>query len=145
MSKKPEETHLAIWEATENNPLTTSRVKIITGRVLEKERANQFRLSKSDRFRYRTRYFTDTGIIGKKEFVSTNYHSFKNLFESKHEKKPKPIKGLDGIYSLKQLLEVFWKAECVSWLKIAWHKFSIFGIIYQSGFLLVTVIRHFKN
>ena len=47
-----------------------------------------------------------SGIIGSKEFVSANYQRFKNLFESKHEKKPKPIKDLDGIYSLKRLSEV---------------------------------------
>jgi hypothetical protein len=54
----------------------------------------------------RTRYFTDSGIIGSKEFVAENYQRFKHLFHSKHKKKPKPIKGLDGIYSLKRLLEV---------------------------------------
>jgi REP element-mobilizing transposase RayT len=59
-----------------------------------------------DRFRYRTRYFTDSGIIGSKEFVSSKYQRFKHLFHSKHEKKPKPIKGLGGIYSLKRLSEV---------------------------------------
>jgi hypothetical protein len=73
--------------------------------VVEKERSREFELSKSDRFRYRTRYFTDSGIIGSKEFVSTVYERFKNLFSSKHEKKPKSIKGLDGIYSLKRLSE----------------------------------------
>ena len=72
----------------------------------EKERIRGFELSKSDRFRYRTRYFTDSGIIGSKEFVSANYQRFKNLFESKREKKPKPVKGLDGMYSLKRLSEV---------------------------------------
>ncbi|MEJ2167677.1 MAG: hypothetical protein P8X90_19290, partial [Desulfobacterales bacterium] len=61
---------------------------------------------RSDRFRYRTRYFTDSGIIGSKEFVAANYRRFKNLFNSKHEKKPKPIKGLSGMYSLKRLSEV---------------------------------------
>ncbi|CAB1058874.1 hypothetical protein D1BOALGB6SA_5604, partial [Olavius sp. associated proteobacterium Delta 1] len=74
-------------------------------KVIAKERRRGFELSKSDRFRYRTRYFTDSGIIGSKEFVSANYQRFKNLFVSKHEKKPKPIKGLDGIYSLKRLSE----------------------------------------
>jgi len=59
-----------------------------------------------DRFRYRTRYLTDSGIIGSKDFVSANYQRFKDLFESKHKKKPKPIKGLDGIYSLKRLSDV---------------------------------------
>ncbi len=73
--------------------------------LLEKERLRGFELSKSDRFRYRTRYFTDSDTIGSKEFVVANYQRFKNLFNSKHEKKPKPIKGLDGLYSLKRLSE----------------------------------------
>ncbi|MGD8447552.1 MAG: hypothetical protein PVI94_28880, partial [Desulfobacterales bacterium] len=71
-----------------------------------KERRRAFELSRSDRFKYRTRYFTDSGIIGSKEFVSENYQRFKNIFSSKHEKRPKPIKGLYGIYSLKRLSEV---------------------------------------
>jgi len=54
---------------------------------------------------YRTRYFTDSGIIGSKEFVATNYQRFKHLFYSRHEKKPRPIKGLEGMYSLKRLSE----------------------------------------
>jgi hypothetical protein len=29
----------------------------------------------------------------------------KDIFQSKHEKKPKPLMGLDGIYSLKRLAE----------------------------------------
>jgi hypothetical protein len=44
--------------------------------------------------------FTDFGIIGSKEFVTENYQRLKHIVDSKHEKKPKPIKGLDGIYSL---------------------------------------------
>jgi REP element-mobilizing transposase RayT len=95
-----------VYEAGSLNQPEKGNVKVIEDRVLEKERSKEFELSKSDRFRYRTRYFTDSGIIGSKEFVSTNYQRFKNLFESKHEKKPKPIKGLDGIYSLKRLSEV---------------------------------------
>lgn len=58
---------------------------------------------KIDRFRNRTRYFTDSGIIGSKSFVSRLYADFKDHFSSKHEKKPKPIGGLGGIYSLKRL------------------------------------------
>lgn len=65
-----------------------------------------FELSKNDRFRYRTRYFTDSGIIGSKQFVAEKDQLFKHLFYSKHGKKPKPIKGLDGMYSLKRLSEV---------------------------------------
>jgi len=95
-----------VYEAGSLNRPEKGSVKVIEDSVLEKERSKEFELSKSDRFRYRTRYFTDSGIIGSKEFVSANYQRFKNLFESKHEKKPKPIKGLDGIYSLKRLSEL---------------------------------------
>ncbi len=94
-----------VYEAGSLNQPEKGSVKVIEDKVLEKERSREFELSKSDRFRYRTRYFTDSGIIGSKEFVSNNYQRFKNLFESKHEKMPKPIKGLDGIYSLKRLSE----------------------------------------
>jgi REP element-mobilizing transposase RayT len=96
-----------VYKAGSLNKPEKGNVKVIEDRVLEKERSRAFELSKSDRFRYRTRYFTDSGIIGSKEFVSVNYQRFKNLFESKHEKKPKPIKGLEGIYSLKRLSEAF--------------------------------------
>jgi len=62
-------------------------------------------LSSVERFRYRTRYFTDSGIIGTKEFVSRVYQDFKGYFTSKHEKWPRLVKGLDGVYSLKRLSE----------------------------------------
>jgi hypothetical protein len=73
--------------------------------VVEKERENAFKISKVDRFRYRTLYFTDSGIIGTKEFVSTNYHRFKDIFMSQREKVAKAVAGLDGIYPLKRLAE----------------------------------------
>jgi len=78
----------------------------IQEKTLNKERKREFKLSKINRFTHRTRYFTDSGIIGSKEFVSSNYERFKHLFMSKHEKKPKRIKGLAGMYSLKRLSEV---------------------------------------
>ena len=80
-------------------------MKVIEDSILEKERSKDFKLSRSDRFRYRTRYFTDSGIIGSKEFVCGNYHRFKDLFMSKSEKIPRPVAGLAGLYSLKRLAE----------------------------------------
>jgi REP-associated tyrosine transposase len=65
--------------------------------VLKQEAKSDFNLSQIRRFRYRTRYFSDSGVIGTKEFVSTLYQQFKNLFQSKREKIPKPIKGLTGV------------------------------------------------
>jgi hypothetical protein len=50
-------------------------------------------------------YFTDSGVIGSKEFVSKTYIRFKHVFNSKNEKRPKPVKGLSGVYSLKRLAE----------------------------------------
>jgi putative transposase len=64
-----------------------------------------FEIGAIENVRYRTRYFTDSGIIGTKEFVATNYQKFKHLFLSKHEKHPKTIRGMGGIYSLKRLSE----------------------------------------
>jgi REP element-mobilizing transposase RayT len=70
---------------------------------LEKEREKGFEIGGVDRFKYRTRYFTDSGIIGTKEFVMRYYQVFKGHFFSKHEKRPKTIQGLGGVYSLKKL------------------------------------------
>jgi hypothetical protein len=62
-------------------------------------------LSQKDRFRFRTRYFVDSGIIGSKEFVQNVYGRFKDLFASKNEKTPKRVSGVPGMYSLKRLSE----------------------------------------
>ncbi len=74
-------------------------------KTAEKEREKDFEIRDIDRFRYRTRYFTDSGIIGTKAFVARFYQVFKHHFSSRHEKQPKVIEGLDGIYSLKRLSE----------------------------------------
>ncbi len=95
-----------IYEAGAVNQPEKGKVKIINGMVLEKERNREFELSRSDRFRYRTRYFTDSGVIGSKQFVSKTYLRFKHVFNSKNEKRPTPVKGLSGVYSLKRLSEV---------------------------------------
>jgi hypothetical protein len=94
-----------VYEAGAVNRPDKGKTKVIGDKMLGKERKREFELSRSDRFRYRTRYFSDSGIIGSKEFVSENYQRFKHLFCSKHEKKPKPIKGLEGMFSLKRLSE----------------------------------------
>jgi len=95
-----------VYEAGALNRPDKMQAKVIDDKIVAKERRKGFEISRASRFRYRTRYFTDSGIIGSKEFVAENYQRFKHLFYSKHEKKPKPIKGLDGMYSLKRLSEV---------------------------------------
>jgi hypothetical protein len=102
-----------VYEVGSLNQPEKGNVKVIEDKVLKKERNRRFELSETDRFRYRTRYFTDSGIIGSKEFVAQNYQRFKHLFHSKHEKKPRSIKGLEGMYSLKRLSEAF-KKYCLN-------------------------------
>ncbi|BBO88410.1 transposase [Desulfosarcina ovata] len=79
--------------------------KMIPEKIVTEERERNFEIGRKERFLYRTRYFTDSGIIGSREFVSDTYQQFKHLFQSKHEKKPKSVKGLDGVFSLKRLSE----------------------------------------
>ena len=94
-----------VYEAGAIDRSEIGQRKIIGEVVVEKEREKAFKIRKVDRFRYRTRYFTDSGIIGTKEFVSRNYKCFKDIFMSKREKIPKAVTGLDGINSLKRLAE----------------------------------------
>jgi hypothetical protein len=75
-----------VYEAGAVNRPEKGKAQVIGDKILEKERNREFELSRSDRFRYRTRYFTDSGVIGSKEFVSMNYQRFKDVFMSKREK-----------------------------------------------------------
>jgi hypothetical protein len=93
-----------VYEAGAIDHPEKSQAKVIKKDIIEKERKKNYEITRIDRFQYRTRYFTDSGIIGSKEFVYQNYLRFKDLFQSK-EKKPKPVKGLDELYSLKRLAE----------------------------------------
>jgi len=94
-----------VYEAGAINRPDKLQAKVIDEKDVAKESRKDFEISRTSRFRYRTRYFTDSGIIGSREFVSANYQRFKHLFYSKHEKKPKHVKGLSGVYSLKRLSE----------------------------------------
>ena len=48
------------------------------------------------RFKYRTRYFTDSGIIGSKAFVSEAYEVFKDRFFVSRERAPRRVRGIGG-------------------------------------------------
>ncbi|NNF99398.1 MAG: hypothetical protein HKM93_08470, partial [Desulfobacteraceae bacterium] len=60
--------------------------------------------------KYRTRYFTDSGIIGTKAYVADTFQRFKDRYPAKREKIPKPVAGLSGMYSLKRLSDLQRKA-----------------------------------
>jgi hypothetical protein len=62
-----------VYEAGAINRSDQMQAKVIDDKVVAKERKKEFEISRIRRFRYRTRYFTDSGIIGSKEFVALNY------------------------------------------------------------------------
>jgi REP element-mobilizing transposase RayT len=82
---------------------TAEKGSQIAEKTVDKKRSEDFKTNQVDRFMSRTRYFSDSGVIGKKEFVAQNYQRFKHHFQSKNDKIPKLISGLDGVYSLKRL------------------------------------------
>ncbi|WP_031386093.1 transposase [Desulfonatronum thiodismutans] len=73
-------------------------------KIVEKERKRNYRLSRVDVFRHRCRYFTDSGIIGSKEFVSEVFDGVKHLLDSKNERRFTPVSGVGGVYSMKRLV-----------------------------------------
>lgn len=83
--------------------LETSKGASIKTEVLEKEERKAFKVSRFDRFRQRTRYFTDSGVIGSKRCVQERYNQFSEYFDCKRPKKPVPIQGMEGAFSLKRL------------------------------------------
>jgi len=87
----------------EKGAIETVKGMSINEVIIKKERDNDYKLTSIDRLRFKTRYFTDSGIIGTKGFVSHYYEMFKGCFNTSKEKKPKEISGMDGIYSLKRL------------------------------------------
>ena len=88
----------------EKGAIETVKGMPINEAVIKKVRDKDYKLTSIDRLRFKTRYFTDSGIIGTKGFVAYYYDMFKGCFNTRHEKKPKKISGLDGIYSLKRLV-----------------------------------------
>ena len=72
-------------------------------KIVERERKKGYRLSRTDVFRHRCRYFSDSGIIGSKEFVAEVFDGVKHLLDSKNERKFTPVGGVDGVYSMKRL------------------------------------------
>ena len=77
--------------------------KGIDPKIVKKERKKNYKVSRVDSFRYRCRYFTDSGVIGGKDFVQEVFDQVKHLLTSKDERKFTPIGGVEGVYSMKKL------------------------------------------
>jgi len=71
--------------------------------INSKKRIENQELTPMERLRFKTRYFTESEIIGKKSFVLHHFKKLKNA-EMNKSKKPNKISGFEEIYSLKMLI-----------------------------------------
>ena len=65
-------------------------------KTVKKERERNDKLTKTDRFAYRTRYFSDSGIIGTRRFVSDTYDRFFTSFTAKTKRSPSAYPASTG-------------------------------------------------
>jgi hypothetical protein len=67
------------------------------------ERKKNFEIKRFELFCYRTRYFSDAGILGSKEFVWEVFDQVKHLLQSRDRRQFTLLAGADGVYSMKRL------------------------------------------
>ena len=87
----------------ETGAIDTGKGGRIDPKLIASEKKKGYRLTLADRLRFKTRYFTDAGIIGSQEFVAEHFHRFRDHFTCTRVKKPQRIEGLSGVFSLKRL------------------------------------------
>jgi putative transposase len=87
----------------ETGAVDAGKGKVMDRKIVEKARKKGYKISRVERFRYRCRYFTDSGVIGGKDFVQEVFDQVKHLLGSKDERKFTPVGGVEGVYSLKRL------------------------------------------
>ncbi len=87
----------------ETGAVDAGKGKVMEKKIVEKARKKGYRISRAERFRYRCRYFTDSGVIGGKDFVQDVFDQVKHLLGSKDERKFTPVSGVGGVYSMKRL------------------------------------------
>ena len=90
----------------ETGALDMGKGATLDQKLVKRERKKGYKLTAADRLRYRTRYFTDSGIIGTKEFVARHAKKFRDHFACKREKKPRKVEGFEGMFSLKRLSDL---------------------------------------
>ena len=87
----------------ETGAVDTGKGKPMDACVVTRERKKGFTLTRADLFTHRCRYFTDSGIIGSREFVENGFRAVRHLLKSKDERRFTAICGMEGVFSLKKL------------------------------------------
>ena len=90
----------------ETGAVDTGKGKPMDPKIVNKERKKNFELKRFELFCYRTRYFSDAGILGSKEFVREVFDQVKHLLKSKDERRFTSLAGAEGVYSMKRLKPV---------------------------------------
>jgi putative transposase len=83
--------------------LETGHGACIAAEIAEKKRQKGYSLTRKERFLYRSRYFTDSAVIGSREFVLESFQRFRTALNIGKDRQPKRVAGLEGMYSLKRL------------------------------------------
>jgi 1-aminocyclopropane-1-carboxylate deaminase/D-cysteine desulfhydrase-like pyridoxal-dependent ACC family enzyme len=65
----------------ETGAVNTGKGKAMDPKIVAKERKKNFKMKRFELFCYRTRYFSDAGILGSKEFVQEVFDQVKHLLK----------------------------------------------------------------
>jgi REP element-mobilizing transposase RayT len=71
--------------------------------VVQAARKRNYVLGDAEVFKYRCRYFTDSGVIGSREFVEKVGVRLKTMVPGRRDRSANRFKGVDGICTLKRL------------------------------------------
>ena len=86
--------------------LPTDKGASIDGQIVEQEQSRRFNRPPVERFLSRSRYFTDSVIIGSRDFVRTHWRRWCCEYDNP-DKNPVAVRGLEGVFSLRRLSEAF--------------------------------------
>ncbi|HKK33255.1 MAG TPA: transposase [Desulfomicrobiaceae bacterium] len=87
----------------ETGAVDTGKGAALDEKVVQAARKKNYVLGDVELFQYRCRYFTDSGVIGSREFVEKVGNRLKGMVPGRKERAANRFKGVDGVYTLKRL------------------------------------------
>lgn len=77
----------------------------IPQQIVQEEDKTHFRIPRARLFRYRSRYFTESTVLGSRIFVKGIYARLQPYLTSKRARDPVKVRGTEDLYSLRRLRE----------------------------------------
>ncbi|HKK32807.1 MAG TPA: transposase [Desulfomicrobiaceae bacterium] len=87
----------------ETGAVDTGKGASLDGDVVSRERKREFVLGDMELFRYRCRYFSDSGVIGSRAYVERVGRVLQEKVPKRKERPPHSFKGVTGLCTLKRL------------------------------------------